>query len=543
MTALDRATAAQRREALRIERASQRALTDAYRAVLARLQGDLDELTTRIAATQAAGETVGASWLDRDSRYRALIAQTEAEIGRYSRNAEAVIANGQRQAATAALGTSEAVMAAALGTPPPGVVATFNRLPVGAIEELVGNLGDGRPLSDLLEGLGAEASKAGRTALIEALGKGLGPRQLAREFRLGTNESAVRALRISRQEINRAYRDASLANYRANSDVCSGWTWVCAGSARTCAICFAKHGTFHKLDEAFASHICCRCCCVARTKSWEELGFAGIPDTRPEIESGSTLFGRLSEQDQRTVLGPGKYTAFHQGKFLLSELVEETYSPIWGPGLRERPLGYFINLAERRAGTFRKFATQELADEWGQSSYRAWVAKLKPDEREALDLFKGAHSKDVNHYLRGITEDHDAKLGKKLTGQIDKALRKSSVPENVTVYRGMRPEAFEGVIDPTDPGKLRGLVLPDKGFAATSLSEETARGGYGIHGILAEIRVPKGTKAAYLDTSGIHQYAYTEYEMLLPRGTRFKVVGARKEGNTTRLILEVLDAE
>lgn len=346
MTALDRATASARAESLRIEREAQRTLTEAYRAILARLQGDLAALTTRIAAAQAAGETVGASWLDRDARYRALAQQAEAAIGRYGRYAEATIANGQRAAAFAALGTSEAVMAAALGTPPPGVVVAFNRLPVGAIEALVGNLGAGRPLGVLLDGLGAEASKAGRAALIEALGRGIGPRAAAREFRKATGVAAVRALRISRQEINRSFRDAGLANLRQNADVCSGWTWIAAGSARTCGACFAKHGTVHKLDETFDSHVGCRCACVPLVKSWAELGFGDIPDTRPEIADRDTLFGRLREAEQRQVLGSGAFDLWQAGSVALEDMATPTRSRVWGGGIRQTRLAELAQAAD-----------------------------------------------------------------------------------------------------------------------------------------------------------------------------------------------------
>lgn len=332
MTALDAATARARAEAMRAEREAQRSLTLAYRAILARLQGDLDALTTRLAAAQAAGETVGQSWLLRNDRYRALIAQTEVEIGRYSRTAEAVIANGQRQAATAALSTSEAVMAAALGTPPPGVVATFNRLPTGAIEELVGNLGDGKPLSVILSELGPLAAEEGRRAILEGIGIGLSPRQIAREFRLGTNTSAVRALRISRQEINRAYRSASLENYRANADVVTGWRWLCAGGKRTCGLCYAMSGKEFKLDQPFASHVACRCTVVPICK--EIPGYTSLPQS----DDGPTVFGRLSDEDQRAILGRGKYELFKSGDMSLDDLVQGTRSTAWGPGRRERTL-------------------------------------------------------------------------------------------------------------------------------------------------------------------------------------------------------------
>jgi SPP1 gp7 family putative phage head morphogenesis protein len=340
MTALDRATAAQRREALRIERASQRALTESYKAILARLQADLDALTTRIAAAQAAGETVNANWLSREERARALMAQTEAEIGRYSVQAERVIANGQRAAALAALETSDAVMVAALGTPPPGVSVAFNRLPVGAIEELVGNLGDGRPLSGVLDKLGKLQSQAVRQALIQGIGAGEGPRAIARRVREqfiardGTVRGAgYHALRLSRNEVNRAYRDSTLANYRAQGGLVTSYRVICAGGTRTCGMCYAMSGQVFPLDRPFASHVCCRCCVVAVTRALEGYQEPPIPD------DGPTVFARLTEEQQRQILGAGKYEMYANGDgWDWADLITETRSAIWGRGRRETPL-------------------------------------------------------------------------------------------------------------------------------------------------------------------------------------------------------------
>jgi len=332
MTALDDAIRQQRQAALAIEREAQRRLTEGYKAVLARLQADLAATTQRIATLQAEGVTVTQAVLNNDARFRTLIAQTEAEIRRYSEQAAGVIANGQRQAATAALGTSEAVMAAALGTPPPGVGVAFNRLPVGAVEELVGNLGDGRPLSALLDGLGVEASKAGRTALIEALGRGISPRQAAREFRKATGVGAVRALRLNRNEINRAYRDATLANYKANSDLVIGYRWLCAGGPRTCGLCYAMSGKVFRLDQPFASHVCCRCTVTAVCREVAGYQSPRLPD------DGPTVFARLDAATQEQILGPGKYALYLSEDWDWDDLVMETRSAVWGRGRREAPL-------------------------------------------------------------------------------------------------------------------------------------------------------------------------------------------------------------
>ncbi len=77
--------------------------------------------------------------------------------------------------------------------------------------------------------------------------------------RLGGN--LVRALRISRTEMLRAYREATRRNYQANGDIVAGWRWLCAKQARTCAACLAMDGT-HKCRDQTADNVsgACRSC-------------------------------------------------------------------------------------------------------------------------------------------------------------------------------------------------------------------------------------------------------------------------------------------
>jgi SPP1 gp7 family putative phage head morphogenesis protein len=339
MSAFDEAVRAFRAAALARERAAQSALLDAYGRIWDDISRDLDRLTADIADARARGESVSKSWLRRQGRYQSLLAQTEARIRDYARYAEATVLRERRAAVDAAQAGALDLMRAALGPNRAGATVNFNRLPVEAVERLVGSLTPDAPLRRLFDQFGPQASKKMGEALTSALARGLGPRQVAREVRTAVGGvSATRALRISRQEINRSYRDSSLETYKANKDALEGWTWLSAGNRRTCAVCFARHGTFHKVDERFASHICCRCTCVPRTKSWDALGFPGLPDTRPTIEDGATLFARLSEKDQRFVLGVGKYRLYADGLLTLAELVGATRSSIWGPGLREKTL-------------------------------------------------------------------------------------------------------------------------------------------------------------------------------------------------------------
>jgi SPP1 gp7 family putative phage head morphogenesis protein len=319
-------TAARNRAALlRQDRAAGADLLRAYALVRRRLQADLDALTARIAQARAAGETVNRAWLAREVRYHSLLAQVEAQVGQFARVAEGRIRVEQRRAVLAGGEQAGALIRAAL--PDGGVGVAFNRLPTQALGELVGVLGDGSPLSSLLGQLGPQAGQAVRAALIEGVGIGLGPRQIAREVVKATNLSAVRALRIARNETLRAFRSASQETYKANADVLRGWVWWASISRRTCPVCIAMHGTFHSLDETFASHVACRC--------------VQLPMTRAaplRVERGADAFRRMKADDQRAILGVGKFLEYSAGRLDLADLVARTRDARWGPGLRERGL-------------------------------------------------------------------------------------------------------------------------------------------------------------------------------------------------------------
>jgi SPP1 gp7 family putative phage head morphogenesis protein len=334
---------------LRRDRAAGADLLRAYAQVWARLDGELALLTDAIAAAQSAGVALSEDRWRRivaprkplvralsgemfseaatrvEVRYRLLRAQLLTEMDRYARAAEGVITGAQRRAITAGLADAAGLLAAA--TSESGVGLAFNRLPVGALQELVGTLADGSPLSALLGELGPQADAALREALVTGLGLGKGPRAIALDLRRSTNVAAVRALRISRTTVLDSYRRASLATYAQNADVLRGWQWLASISRRSCGACIAMSGSVHRLDEPFASHPNCRCCPVPLARG-----------VTPPVERGEAAFRRMKADDQRAILGPGKYAAWESGALELDDLVVRTKDAQWGPGLRERGL-------------------------------------------------------------------------------------------------------------------------------------------------------------------------------------------------------------
>lgn len=338
VSTLQATAAAYRAALLRQDKAAALALLRAYRPVQERLLTRLKTLTDQIAERRKTGQPVSRAWLQRQDRYRDLLTDVAREIHAYSRVVEGQVTNGQAAAMELGRVASMEQIEASLGTRPPGASVVLNRLPYTAVQEVVGTLQDGSPLSALLDSFGTDASTAVREALLTGVAQGLSPRVTAVAVRKALGGSAVRALLISRTETLRAYRASSQEAYKANQNVVKGWRWLSAQSVRTCAMCWAMSGTEHALDEDFASHVSCRCTQVPITKTWAELGFTGIPDTQPTMLSGAEAFARRSQADQRQILGPSKYALYQDDKLALRDLVTETRSKQWGKGRRERTL-------------------------------------------------------------------------------------------------------------------------------------------------------------------------------------------------------------
>lgn len=323
-------------------------LTRAYGDIWKRLKGDLDANLARMEAARAASEPVGPSWVWTDMRLRALLAQVEAEIARWAKSAAGVAEELQREGVMAGLGEVGAQLQAQL---PAGVVGTFDRLSRGAVEDLVGFGGDGGPLARLFDELGPLARLEMTRALVAGLGAGENPRKVAADLaRKAMGVPLARGLTIARTEMLRAYREAGHRMALANQDVLRGWRWAAALSLRTCGSCVAMHGTWHRLDERLEDHPNGRCSAIYETKPWSELGFEGVPDTRPELPDAEAWLRGLSEADQARVLGNQGAALWRTGQVALHEFTERRDNAVWGAMRTLKPVSRILaDKAERWA--------------------------------------------------------------------------------------------------------------------------------------------------------------------------------------------------
>lgn len=309
------------------ERAAASDLVRAYGHAWTEIRTQLDRLTKEIEAERKAGRSISTGWLFQQGRLENLLRETEAQVGEFARFADDKIVNEQTKAVEAAQKHTAALVETQLeGRRPPGVLASFQRLPKEALNDLVGFTSDGTPLRALLDELGPSASANVRKALIQGVATGANPRKIAREVRQELGGDLVRALRISRTEVLRSYRESSIRGMAANAGVVEQWRWNATKTTRTCAMCLAMDGQTFPVTVSFSSHPQCRCGPLPVTKYFTPK------------ETGAEWFARQSAADQREVLGPGKFELYAAGQLQLADLVAERQDPKWGLVRSERSL-------------------------------------------------------------------------------------------------------------------------------------------------------------------------------------------------------------
>lgn len=234
-----------------------------------------------------------------------------------------------------------------------GIKGAFGVPSLEAINQLIGATQKGSPLATLFQRWGAHAADRIAQTLITGITLGNNPRVVARHVRrimeeqadTALGDSRNRALVISRTELNRAARNASLATMRENSDIITKYRRTCAKNSRTCVACIALDGKLYDLDTDFAIHPNDRCTAVPVTKDWGELlgpygiDTSSIPDTRPQIETGESWFKGEPEDVQRKIIGTRRgYELYKAGKVTLQDFVTHRHSDDWGESIGVTPL-------------------------------------------------------------------------------------------------------------------------------------------------------------------------------------------------------------
>lgn len=315
--------------------------------IAARWRDAITKLDQAVTALQAQIRAQGASTpgqvfaLD---RWAELKRQMTAEIARLSGLTGQMVTVAQAQAAQLGLADAQAQIGGALSLVTPSLAGSFARLPVTAVQDLIGSMQPGSPLHALFASIATDAPGIAEAALSAGLALGQGPQVVADAIAKAINVSTTRAMLISRSEMLRSYRSASLRQMAASSDILSGWSWSCSFSPNTCASCLAMNGqTFPLSVQFFPGHPACRCSPIAIVK--------GLPPLT-DPNAGAAYFDGLSNGQQDAILGKAGGAAYRNGDVALSDFVQARESDLWGTSYSQGSL----SSALANAGGGRKAA-------------------------------------------------------------------------------------------------------------------------------------------------------------------------------------------
>lgn len=196
----------------------------------------------------------------------------------------------------------------------------------------------------LLWPLAPDATAAMKAALIRGVSVGDNPRAVAadmlRRTRTAFNGGLARATNIARTEMIDASREAARQAQNANADVLQGWAWTAKLDARACPACVAMHGRVFPLTEPGPlGHQSCRCARTPVTKTWAQLGFPDVPESRPVAKTGLEWFADQPDKTQRHILGPKRYDAWQAGNYPPEQWAVRRSNEGWRDSYTPSPVG------------------------------------------------------------------------------------------------------------------------------------------------------------------------------------------------------------
>lgn len=290
------------------------------------LEAQINLLAMEITEMAATGEVVHLNKLMKLERYQALLGQLDIEVAKYVDWGVLEIIGRERLLGQ--LGIQHAVegIQLALVEAGKGVGEFFNRVPMSAVEKMVGMTAGG-PLEGLLSEAYPLAAEQMSQALIEGVALGLPPGEVAKRMADGVATGLNRCTVIARTEVLRVYREASREQYEESGAV-TGYERLATRQPNTCMACIALDGEVYPTKELMSVHPQDRCTMIPLVR--------GVPRVKREL--AGEWFEKQDPGLQREMMGPGRHELYKEGKVGLPDLVTKTDHPVWGPSVGVTPL-------------------------------------------------------------------------------------------------------------------------------------------------------------------------------------------------------------
>lgn len=301
------------------------------------------DLNTVLLDMLTSGDRISQAQMLRSERLRKVLAAIRDNLDQLATDAHVRIIGDLQQVIDIAGGAQASIIDSQL---PPEAwqmvdLQAWSRIDARALDAIVRRSTE--QITSRFKPLSREADAAVRAELVRGYAAGSNPRQTAARILQRTegrfNGGLTRAMAIARTESLDAARAGAHLGRMQHADVLSGWSWHCELSERSCPACIAMDGTVFPLDAPGPSdHVNGRCSAVPISKSWAELGFAGIEEPAASRTSGSEWFDAQPAATQRAILGPGKYDAWKAGGYPMSDWGRMTSNDGWRPSLQSTPI-------------------------------------------------------------------------------------------------------------------------------------------------------------------------------------------------------------
>jgi SPP1 gp7 family putative phage head morphogenesis protein len=315
MSEVDKLLADQRKALLAKDGAMLQMMADRWGGVQRALAGNFELLAQDI---MAAGIKSTQPWrITELGRYQTLMTQVKEQIALYSSSVSRDIAGYQSQFTQLGLFDTGQVFDVAGMT-------QFNRLPVNAVNTMIGLAQDGSPLQKILSATHIDAVDGIMKELINGIALGLNPKEMARRMANGAAGSLNRMMTIARTEALRSYRDATFQQYAATG--VQQWQRVEAKDSRTCPGCLALDGRLYPMNRKPFDHPRGRMTLIPVLK--------GL-DKRPSAES---WFYSQPIDKQKAQLGAARWDGLTKGLFNWGDMAKVTNDPVWGDSVTVRSL-------------------------------------------------------------------------------------------------------------------------------------------------------------------------------------------------------------
>ena len=335
-----------RSELARHETQATNQVIDAYRLITNRLEDKITVLMSRIELLEAQGNLTPET-VRKQAVWSSLLNQLEDEIKKFggyvdTNNTLAAkraldLAGKHSQLLTAIHFENNSSLTKAFN-------ATWDRLPTEAVETLLGFLqNDSELRNGLQNSLGINAATNFQNKLLEGIALGYNPKKINNLINQSLGEPLTWSLNTVRTTQLYAYREATRANYIANSEIIGGWKWYAALDGRTCLSCVNKHGREFRPDQSLNDHHQGRCTQIPLIDKPERFGLQPL-----EIETGESWFNKLPTNQKIERMGYARYQAFLAGEFKFSDLSQPYENDIYGEMIKEASLvGMLGQRAER----------------------------------------------------------------------------------------------------------------------------------------------------------------------------------------------------